>query len=208
MPNSSRNILLLVSAPSGAGKTTLCQGLLDSNPNLTRAITCTTRAPREGEVDGVDYYFLDANTFQNKVHSGEFLEHATVHGNSYGTLKSEIISRLDSGKDVLLNIDVQGEQAIRKKALENDVLGPALVTLFLVTSDMIELESRLRKRGLDSEHVIVDRLKTAHHEIKSWNQFDYLIVSSTMEEDLRKAQVILEAEKLKTNRSTDPVPQA
>ncbi len=208
MAEKSRNILLVVSAPSGAGKTTLCQQLLDANPGLTRAVTCTTRKPREGEVDGKDYYFLDAETFLRKVQSGDFIEHATVHNNSYGTLKSEIIGRLESGKDVLLNIDVQGEAAIREKAMADPVLGPALVTLFLVTPTLAELEKRLRKRDLDSEEVIINRLRAARIEIQSWSNFDYLIVSQSIEEDLRRAQIILEAEKMRTTRTGNPLDSA
>jgi guanylate kinase len=208
MAEKSRNILLVVSAPSGAGKTTLCQQLLDANPGLTRAVTCTTRKPREGEVDGKDYYFLDAETFLRRVQSGDFIEHATVHNNSYGTLKSEIIGRLESGKDVLLNIDVQGEAAIRQRAMADPVLGPALVTLFLVTPTLAELEKRLRKRDLDSEEVIINRLRAARIEIQSWSNFDYLIVSQSIEEDLRRAQIILEAEKMRTTRTGNPLDSA
>lgn len=179
--------------------------MLDYNENMTRAVTCTTRTPREGEVDGRDYYFLSPDSFQRKVEAGEFLEYASVHGNHYGTLKSEIISRLESGTDVLLNIDVQGEASIRKEAMADPVIGPALVTLFLVTPTIKELENRLRNRGLDSEEVITNRLGAASGEIKAWANFDYLIVSDSMDEDFRRAQVILEAEKLKTRRSQNPL---
>src|SRR6267142_5479390 len=109
-------LLVVISAPSGTGKTTLCEQLLKARPNLTRAITCTTRDPRPGERDGVDYYFLDAATFLKRVQAGNFLEHATVHGNSYGTLKSEVLGKLRQGKDVILNVDVQGAAAIRAHA--------------------------------------------------------------------------------------------
>ena len=101
-------LLIVLSAPSGGGKTTLCQQLLAARPDMRRAITCTTRAPRPGEEEGVDYYFLDATTFLKRVQAGNFLEHATVHGNSYGTLKSEVVEKLRQGTDVLLNVDVQG----------------------------------------------------------------------------------------------------
>lgn len=205
MPIKSRSILYLISAPSGAGKTTICESLLEHNPNLTRAITCTTRAPRKGEVGGQDYYFLKADTFLKKVQAGEFLEHATVHRNSYGTLKSEVVSKLLEGKDVLLNIDVQGEATIRKMAMDDPVLGPALVTVFLVTKTLAELENRLRKRGADSEEIIQVRLEAAEKEVLAWKRFDYLLVSSTFDEDFRRAQMIYEVEKLKTPRMINPL---
>src|SRR5579883_3462447 len=124
-------LLIVISAPSGGGKTTLCQQLLESNANMTRAVTCTTRAPREGEVDGVDYYFLDAAAFLKRVQAGNFLEHATVFGNSYGTLKSEVLTKLRQGRDVLLNVDVQGAATIRDRAEEDPELKEALVQVFL-----------------------------------------------------------------------------
>jgi hypothetical protein len=112
-------LLVLISAPSGAGKTTLCQQLLSARPDMARAITCTTRDPRAGEKDGVDYYFLDAGSFLKRVQAGNFLEHATVFGNSYGTLKAEVLGKLRQGKDVLLNVDVQGAATIRSRAEED-----------------------------------------------------------------------------------------
>src|ERR1700691_3919382 len=116
---TSNPLLIVISAPSGGGKTTLCKQLLAAHSNMTRAVTCTTRLPREGEQDGVDYYFLDATSFLKRVQAGNFLEHATVFGNSYGTLKSEVLSKLRQGKDVLLNVDVQGAATIRERAKED-----------------------------------------------------------------------------------------
>src|SRR6476661_1040567 len=142
-------LLIVISAPSGGGKTTLCQRLLAARPNMTRAITCTTREPRPGEKDGVDYYFLDAATFLKRVQAGNFLEHATVHGNSYGTLKSEVLGKLRQGKDVILNVDVQGAATIREESKEDHELGRALLTVFLTPPSIEVLEQRLKKRGLD-----------------------------------------------------------
>src|SRR5271169_4572850 len=124
-------LLVLISAPSGGGKTTLCQQLLAARPQMTRAVTCTTRAPRPGEKDGVDYYFLDAGSFLKRVQAGNFLEHATVFGNSYGTLKSEVLGKMRQGKDVLLTVDVQGAAAIRIQAESDPELKKALVQVFL-----------------------------------------------------------------------------
>src|SRR5687767_7014511 len=136
-------LLIVVSAPSGGGKTTLCEQLLAKHPNMTRAVTCTTREPRQGEVDGEDYYFLDAGTFLKRVQAGNFLEHATVYGNSYGTLKSEVLGKLRQAKDVLLSIDVQGAATIRDRAEEDPELKRALLTIFLAPASLDVLEKRL-----------------------------------------------------------------
>src|ERR1700685_1288361 len=125
-------LLVVISAPSGGGKTTLCKQLLAAYPStMTRAVTCTTRLPRDGEQDGVDYYFLDATSFLKRVQAGNFLEHATVFGHSYGILKSEILGKLRQGKDVLLNVDVQGAATIRERASSDPELKVALVQVFL-----------------------------------------------------------------------------
>ena len=197
-------LLVLISAPSGAGKTTLCEQLLVTRPDLTRVITCTTRAPRPGERDGVDYYFLDPVTFHDRVAAGHFLEHATVFGNRYGTLKSEVLGKLAQGRDVLLNIDIQGAATFREHAQAEPQIRRALVSIFLTPSSMAVLEARLRRRGTDADAVIETRLKVARQEIAQWRRFDYLLISGTVAEDLRRAQVILEAEKLRSERAAAP----
>ena len=197
-------LLVLISAPSGGGKTTLCQQLLAARPQMTRAVTCTTRAPRDGEVDGVDYYFLDAASFLKRVQAGNFLEHATVYGYSYGILKAEVLGKLRQGKDVLLNVDVQGAATIRAKALEDPELKRALVSVFLTPPSMTIVEQRLRKRGTDSEAVIQKRLGVARQEIAQWKHFDYLLLSASIAEDLRRMLIILEAEKMRSVRVQAP----
>ena len=197
-------LLIVISAPSGGGKTTLCQQLLTTNSHVTRAITCTTRPPRKGEQDGIDYYFLDAETFLRRVQAGHFLEHATVHGNSYGTLKSEVLGKLRQGKDVLLNVDVQGAAAIRRHAEEDVELKEALLTVFLTTASISELETRLKNRGTDAPEVIQRRLSVARQEIAQWRNFQYLIISTTIEEDLRRMNAVLSAEKMRTARAQPP----
>src|SRR5688572_6693571 len=167
-------LLVLISAPSGGGKTTLCNQLLAARPDMTRAITCTTREPREGEKDGADYFFLDATAFLKRVQAGNFLEHATVHGHSYGTLKSEVLGKLRLGKDVLLNVDVQGAATIRQRAETDPELKRALVSVFLTPLSMTVLEERLRRRGTDADAVIQKRLSAARQEIAQWKNFDYL----------------------------------
>jgi guanylate kinase len=205
MPISGLNsLLVLISAPSGGGKTTLTSHLLAAEPNTVRAVTCTTREPRDGERDGIDYYFLDPADFLKRVQAGHFLEHATVYGNSYGTLKSEVLGRLRLGKDVLLNVDVQGAAAIRAKAETDPELARALVTVFLSPPSLSVLEERLRKRGKDAPGIIQKRLSVARQEIAQWKHFNYLIISQSVEEDLRRTQAILAAERLRNNRVQPP----
>ncbi len=197
-------LLVLISAPSGGGKTTICQQLLAARPQMTRAVTCTTRLPRKGEVDGVDYYFLDASSFLKRVQAGHFLEHATVYGNSYGTLKSEVLGKLRQGKDVLLNVDVQGAATIRAAAIDDAELKRALVTIFLTPPSLTVLEERLRRRGTESTAAIQKRLSVAKQEIAQWKNFDYLLISTTIKEDLRRIEAIVLAEQMRIGRAQPP----
>jgi guanylate kinase len=195
-------ILLLVSAPSGGGKTTVCAALLGRNPRLRRVITCTTRPPRTGERNGVDYHFFDPAEFGHRVEAGGFLEHAEVYGNRYGTLRSSVLDVLREGCDVLLNIDVQGAESIRRAAAEDSELGAALVTVFLTPPTLTELERRLRGRGTDPEEVVERRLAAASGEVKEARHFDYVLVSGTREEDQDRAQAIYVAEQMRRHRVT------
>lgn len=197
----SNPLLILISAPSGGGKTTLCRQLLRARRNMDRAVTCTTRPPRKGERNGVDYHFLKAEDFLKRVQAGNFLEHATVYGNSYGLLKSELLEKLRAGKDVLLNVDVQGAATIWKKAESEPELKKALVTIFLTPTSLREIEARLKRRGADLPEIIQKRVAMAKQEIAQWKHFDYLLTSGSKQEDLRRALAIIEAEKMRVPRS-------
>ena len=197
-------LLIVLSAPSGGGKTTLTQQLLASGRDMTRVITCTTRPPRHGEQDGVDYHFYDRARFDKAVAAGLFLEHATVFGNSYGTLKSEVLDKLRASQDVILTIDVQGAESIRDCAARDPELKRALVTVFLAPTSLAILEERLKKRGADSQEAIEKRLSMARQEIAHWTSFNYLLISTSIEEDFRRMQCIIDAEKMRQHRVKVP----
>jgi guanylate kinase len=201
---NSAPLLILISAPSGGGKTTLCHQLLAARPDMTRAITCTTRAPRPGEKDGVDYCFFEPAEFLRRQQAGEFIEHATVFGWSYGILRSELVNKLRSGRDVLLNVDVQGAATIRERAQGEPELKRALVSVFLTPPSIKVLEERLKKRASDAPEEIQKRLGIARQEIAQWNNFDYLLISLSVQEDLRRMLAIVEAEKMRAARSQTP----
>ena len=189
---SSTPLVVVISAPSGAGKTTLCDNVRAALPSVSRAVTCTTRKPRDGELDGVDYYFLGEDEFLGRVEGGEFLENAVVHGNHYGVLKSELRAKLAEGSDVLLNIDVQGAATIRERAATDQVLSRSLVTVFLCPPSLGELEQRLRGRGTDSGEAIARRLAIAKDEMDQAEKFDHTLTSQTREADVDRLLGIIE----------------
>ncbi len=192
-------ILFVVSAPSGTGKSTLCQNMRQT-PDLHYSVSCTTRRPRPGEIDGEDYYFLSEETFIKMVKQGEMLEHARVHNNYYGTIKKYVLDILDRGVDVLLDIDVQGAATIRNNP--DPRIRSALVDVFIMPPTMTELERRLRKRGTESEEEIQRRLQTGQYEMSQWPLFRYTILSSSTEEDLQKFRAIVRAERYLSKRLT------
>jgi guanylate kinase len=163
---------------------------------VSRAVTCTTRSPRDGELDSVDYYFLGEDEFLARVEGGEFLENAVVHGNHYGVLKSELRAKLAEGSDVLLNIDVQGAATIREAAADDPVLSEALVTVFLCPASLGDLEQRLRGRGTDSDEIIAKRLAIARDEMDQAGKFDHTLTSQTREADLGQMLGIIERVRL------------
>ncbi len=189
----------MISAPSGTGKSTLCENLRRT-PDFIFSISCTTRRPRPGEVNGEDYLFLDERQFSAKVTAGEFLEYAKVHGCWYGTLRQTAIEALSEGTDVLLDIDIQGANNIRNQ--EDPRLKAALVDVFIMPPTFAELERRLRKRGTENEKEIERRLERGREEMKAWKEFKYTILSGSMEEDLTKFRAIMRAERYLSRRLT------
>ena len=190
-------ILLVVSGPSGSGKTTLCRRLADAG-EVRYSISCTTRAPRPSEENGKDYHFLSHEDFQERLTRGDFLEHATVHGNLYGSLKSEVISHLQAGRDVVMDIDVQGADQVR--SCQDPDIQRARVDLFVMPPSEAELRQRLTGRGTDSAETIALRMANALGEMQHWPAYTYRLVSSTREQDFASFQSLLTAERLRVSR--------
>lgn len=189
--------LLIVSGPSGSGKTTLCHRLAEDG-EARYAISCTTRSPRPGETDGLSYHFLSRPVFETRLANGEFLEHATVHLNLYGTLKSEVLSHLATGTDVVMDIDVQGAAQVR--ACTDPLIRRALVGLFVMPPGEDALRARLTGRGTDSPEVIDLRMRNALVEMSHWPEYTYRLLSATPDEDYIRFKSLLLAERLRTSR--------
>ncbi len=187
----------MVSAPSGAGKTTLVERIRRT-PNLFYSVSCTTRAPRAGEIDGQDYQFLSDADFRERIEKGDFLEHAQVHGDHYGTLREPVVTNLKSGKDVLIDIDTQGAAVIRN--CDDPVIRDALADVFIMPPDLEELRKRLLKRGTETAEQIDSRLATAAREMEHWRDYRYTIISGSVEEDLQRFRQIMEAESYLSRR--------
>ena len=190
-------ILFVVSAPSGAGKTTLCDALRQT-PDFVYSVSCTTRPPRAGEIEGEDYHFVTGKEFLDRVEAGEFLEHAIVHGHYYGTLKAPLVANLKKGVDVLIDIDIQGAATIR--ACDDQTIRQALCDVFIMPPDLDELRRRLTKRGTETAKQIELRIVTAAREMALWRDYRYTIISKSMEEDLQKFRHIMGAERYLSRR--------
>ena len=186
--------MLVLSSPSGAGKSTISRALLDQNPDLTMSVSATTRPMRPGEVEGRDYYFINQEKFDEMVAAKEFLEHATVFGNSYGTPRLPVMDALKDGLDVLFDVDWQGTQQIRGNALED------LVSIFILPPSIEELERRLRTRAQDTEEVVQSRMAKATSEMSHWAEYDYVIINEDIQRSVREANAIFSAERQKRQR--------
>ncbi len=204
---SWRNIIFIVSAPSGAGKTTLCDKLQKEFKDIHYAITATTRAPREGEIDGKSYYFMTRDGFEERLAKGGFIESAVVHGNLYGSPKAPVVDALEDGCDVLMNLDVQGAAAVRetiRTAAPGDPLKRTLVDIFVVPPSTEVLRSRLVVRGTDSIDVIEKRMKQAREEISHWKEYTYMVVNDDLAEAYDNMRAIILAERHRNdNRRED-----
>ena len=193
-------LVFIISGPAGSGKTTICDGLLRLyGKQLRRAVTATTRPPRNGEKDGRDYFFLSRENFEKGIEKGDFIEYAQVHGNYYGTLRSEVERILKQGNDVLLNIDVQGAAAYRKAGRKNGPMKGRVVTIFIQPPSIAELRRRLLGRGTSDKADLNRRMKTAKTEVLHAKEFDYCFTSSDREKDLEAVCSIYFAEKCRVH---------
>jgi len=192
-----RGLMFVMSSPSGAGKTTITRALLKKNADVTISISATTRQRRAGEVHGQDYFFVSTEDFRNMVDNGEMLEHAKVFDNYYGTPRAPVEQALSAGKDVIFDIDWQGTQQLREMARED------LATVFILPPSRGDLEKRLRSRSKDtmeSEADIRGRMSKAADEMSHYSEYDYVIINNDIDEAIAKAQLILNAERLKRRR--------
>lgn len=189
-----RGLLIVLSSPSGAGKTTISRMLMESDGEVTMSVSATTRPKRPGETDDVDYHFVDDAEFDRMIQSGEFVEWAPVFGHRYGTPKNPVKDALRAGRDILFDIDWQGTQQLQA------AMGEDLVTIFILPPSMQELERRLRERGTDSQQVIDERMSRAASEISHWPEYEYVLVNTDADRCLDQVRAIVAAERLKRQR--------
>lgn len=192
--NPRRGLMLVLSSPSGAGKTTISRLLLEADPGLTLSVSVTTRPKRPDEVDRRDYSFLDPAAFEKMRAAGDLLEHAKVFGNDYGTPRAPVERALGEGLDVLFDIDWQGARQLKGKAPKD------VVSIFVLPPSTGELHARLRRRAQDSEEVVAQRMERAPDEIAHWNEFDYVVVNRDIQESVSNVRSILTAERLRRQR--------
>lgn len=207
MTTPRTGLIFVVSAPSGGGKSSLCQRLLNWSPNLIYSVSCTTRAPRGGEQNGRDYFFTTREEFEKRIAAGEFLEHAQYNGHYYGTPRPFIEEQLRAGRDVLLDVEVQGAGQLLTGIRAGRFAYPAaLVTVFLMPPSLELLEARLRRRATDSDETIRKRLAIAEKEMAHWPEYDYVIVSGRLDDDFAQGKAIIIAEKCRSTRQPKDQP--
>lgn len=193
-------IALIVSGPSGTGKSTVCEKLKRLEPDLKFSISCTTRSPRPGELNGKEYHFILEEEFRSNIDKNLFIEHAAVHGNLYGTLRSEIIDRVTSGEDVLLDIDVQGAMQIKKYAENDEILKKCIEMVFIGPPNFKELEKRLRARATESEESIRIRLQNARTELEKWNEYGFLVINKELDKAVADMKAFIDVMHKSTKR--------
>ena len=196
-----RGLLIILSSPSGAGKSTLSRRVLEDDPDVTFSVSATTRKPRDGEVDGREYYFKTRDAFQELVDNDGMLEHAEVFGNYYGSPSAPVAAAINAGKDVLFDVDWQGGQQIRNSALKD-----AVVSIFILPPSIAALESRLKSRAQDSDEVVASRMAESRSEISHWAEYDYVLVNDDLERAENDLRAILTAERLRRDRNPGLVP--
>ncbi|WP_432450053.1 guanylate kinase [Aliiroseovarius marinus] len=193
--NERRGLLIILSSPSGAGKSTLAKRLMEWDPTLSFSVSATTRAPREGEVDGQHYHFVDEPKFKDMVIKGEMLEHAHVFGNFYGSPAEPVRQAIEGGKDVLFDVDWQGEVQIRNSSMASHSL-----SIFILPPSIKELRARLIGRGQDSDDVIQKRMQKSWDEISHWGSYDYVLVNDDLEATAQRLITIVEATRQRRNQ--------
>jgi len=189
-----RGILLVLSSPSGAGKTTITRALATADPQLAVSVSVTTRPPRAGEIDGTHYRFISRDEFEAMAAAGELLEYATVFGNRYGTPRAPILAALDAGTDIISDVDWQGTQQLKEKARAD------LVSVFVLPPSLDALEERLRRRAQDSDEVVRARMVKSSDEMSHWAEYDYVVVNQDLDESVRRVRAILDAERTRRER--------
>ncbi|OUS21843.1 guanylate kinase [Rhodobacterales bacterium 59_46_T64] len=195
-----RGLLIILSSPSGAGKSTLAKRLRIWDEQIRFSVSATTRKPRAGEIDGVDYYFHDRTEFEAMIAEDQMLEHAEVFGNLYGSPRGPVEAAITAGQDLLFDIDWQGGQQVR-----NSALGKHVLSIFILPPSIPELERRLHTRGQDSDEVIESRMRKSRDEISHWPEYDYVLVNDDLDATEAKLQTIITAERLRLSQQPDVV---
>ena len=193
-----RGLLIVISGPSGAGKGTICKSFMDRNKNVALSVSATTRDPRNGEVEGINYHFMSKDQFKEKIKANDFLEYAEVYDNYYGTPKSNIEEILESGKDVILEIDIQGALKVKENTEEG-------VFIFILPPSMEELKQRIIKRGSETPESLMKRFKSAYKEINYISKYNYAVVNDTVEIAVEKLEAIIAAEKCRVDRIKESI---